>query len=284
LLISENGRIHGDGIRIENPFESGYTSGVGLFETILVHRGEPLFLEEHYHRMEGSISRVKLPPLPPCSQIRSWCREYIRALSQSDTVGEQGRFSGKLRLNYVKKNCLGADIHIYGEHFSYPMEWYRKGIRAAYSTQPFVAGSDLEGLKSISYLEHVLQRQRAMESGFQEVVLLSKAGVICEGTVSNVFWVEGDKLFTPSLDTGILPGVVRSWVIRKAKELGMEISETFSGAKALEKIVGMFFTGSLMGIMPVSEFEGKQIGTLENEIYKRLKSCYDELLDDLKQW
>ena len=275
MLISENGVIHDKGIVIENPFESGYMTGNGLFETICVNKGKILFLKEHYTRMKNSLQKIKLPALPEFEMVSKWCEDYIEALSGE---GDRFLFSGKLRMNWVKKGCCKGDLHIYGDAFSYPMEWYHSGIKAGYGKAVYFTGNMLDKIKSLSYAENIIRKTNAMEDGFQEAVRVNGEGELCEGSVSNIFWVIGRTLYTPSMDAGILPGIVRNWALKKAKEMGIDTSEIITGKATLDRVDAIFFTNSLMGIMPVSNFENRPIHTLENGIYRQLREEYLNLL------
>lgn len=275
MLISENGIIHYDGIKLENPFKSGYTTGYGLFETLYVNKGEPLFLEEHYKRMKRSIHLMKLPAMPEYNIVVKWCNNYICALIKENCVSE---FSGKLRINWVKSDGQSADLHIYGEAFSYPINWYKKGIRSGFSKDICYSGSKLDKIKTLSYAENIIGKSNAMEDGYQEAIRINRADEICEGTFSNVFWTSGNALYTPTIETGALPGIVRQWVIKTAIENEIEVVEKAFGKSVLNKVDSIFFTNSLMGIMPVSVFEHREIKTLDDNIYKLLSRKYKNLL------
>jgi len=275
LLVSENGMIS-TGIRLENPYESGYTTGYGLFETILITRGKPLFLKEHYDRMKKSLHIMKLPALPDLELVVKWCEDYICALLQENCIIE---FYGKLRINWVKSSSTSAVMHIYGEAFSYPIDWYEHGIKSTFSKDIYYSGSKLDKIKTLSYAENIIEKSNAMEDGYPEIVRVNEAGMICEGVFSNVFWITNNVLYTPALETGALPGIVRHWVLEFAKESGIECIEKAYGRSKINKADAIFFTNSLMGIMPVNEFENRKISTLDDTIYKLISSKYAILLE-----
>lgn len=276
MIVSENGVIRKDGIRLENPFESGYTTGYGIFETVYVNNGEPLFLQEHYNRMKKSLPALKLADLPEYTTVREWCDDYLKELSAGSGMKS---FSGKLRINWVKRGNFNADMHIYGDTFSYPREWYENGISSCFSEDVYFSGSKLDSIKTLSYAENIVEKSNAMENGYQEALRLNSNGDICEGTVSNVFWVKANILCTPALDTGALPGIIRQWVIEKAQGDGIETIETTCGKASLDEVDVIFFTNSLMGIMPVSLFENRKIETLEDKTYLLLRDKYLKLLE-----
>ena len=71
----------------------------------------------------------------------------------------------------------------------------------------------ISGIKSLNFLNYILARMRAQDEGFDEAILLNTRGHIAEAATSNIFLVKDGKLVTPSLDSGILPGITRRTVI-----------------------------------------------------------------------
>lgn len=60
----------------------------------------------------------------------------------------------------------------------------------------------------------VYDRARAaLPEGVDEAILLNEQGEVCEGTITNLFLRQGDRLLTPPLACGLLPGVLRQSLI-----------------------------------------------------------------------
>jgi len=72
--------------------------------------------------------------------------------------------------------------------------------------------------------------------------------------MSNIFWLSGGELYTPSLRTGCLPGTVREMVLEN-----LECREAEAGIEALEAAEAIFLTSSGIGIGPVAEFAGRRL-------------------------
>ncbi|WP_249664245.1 aminotransferase class IV, partial [Lysinibacillus sp. D4B1_S16] len=79
------------------------------------------------------------------------------------------------------------------------------------------------------------------------------------GVTSNVFWVKNDKLYTPSLETGILPGIARARVIKKADALGLEVREGFYTKEDLRQSTECFITNSVQELVPIIYIENQQL-------------------------
>src|SRR5699024_6649857 len=71
----------------------------------------------------------------------------------------------------------------------------------------------LAGLKTTSYAENAVMVDRAARHGASEAVMPNTAGMLCEGTGSNIFYVMGDEVVTPTLASGCLAGVTRALLL-----------------------------------------------------------------------
>src|SRR5258708_37327251 len=81
-------------------------------------------------------------------------------------------------------------------------------------------------IKSLNYLNNILARIEANNSGFEEAVMLNAEGVVSEGTVENIFIVNGRKLITPPLSAGALYGVSGEARMELAAQMGLAVSAT----------------------------------------------------------
>src|SRR5207249_1182015 len=112
-----------------------------------------------------------------------------------------------------------------------------RGTRAGAATvvvsrRPFAPGS-LGAHKTTSRLPYHLAREEARVAGADEALLVSEAGEVLEGAVSNVFAVIGGEVITPPLSTGILPGITREIVLRRCAALGLPARERTLSLAAL---------------------------------------------------
>jgi branched-chain amino acid aminotransferase len=115
-------------------------------------------------------------------------------------------------------------------------------------------------LKSLSFLNNVLAKLEAKKSGAVEGLFLNPEGYLCEGTVSNLFWIQGGKLKTPSAQSGILEGITRGVVLELARRIKMEVEEGIYPAEDLLSAEEAFLTNSGMELMPLTVVNGKKIG------------------------
>jgi branched-subunit amino acid aminotransferase/4-amino-4-deoxychorismate lyase len=119
--------------------------------------------------------------------------------------------------------------------------------------------SALAGLKCASYAENLVALEHAARLGFEETVFLNTAGHLCEAATSNLFLVKDGGIFTPSLDTGCLPGITRAVAIEIAARLGIQSTEGFLTEADLDNADEIFLTSSIRGVMGVSRFGERRL-------------------------
>jgi branched-subunit amino acid aminotransferase/4-amino-4-deoxychorismate lyase len=112
--------------------------------------------------------------------------------------------------------------------------------------------SPLASLKTTSRADLVYGKLEADAAGADDAIFLTHDGFIAEATTANVFLVAGDRLLTPSVDCGILPGTTRDWCIRWAGASGLRVEEAELPLSALVDADEAFLTSSVAGITPVT--------------------------------
>ena len=123
--------------------------------------------------------------------------------------------------------------------------WYRQEDRSL----------PLRGKISGAYITSSLAKTEAVESGFDEAILMNSQGKICEASGMNIFVVRDGKLITPGLDQDILEGITRDSVITLAKELGIEVIERAVDKTELFIADEVFFSGTAAKVTPVKQVE-----------------------------
>ena len=144
------------------------------------------------------------------------------------------------------------------------------------------AGSSLAYQAKIAglYINNALAKTEATENGFDEAILLTSDGHVCEGSGENIFLVIANKLVTPASYDSFLMGITRNTVIKLAQnELGLEIIERQIDRSELYTADECFFTGTAANLTPIAEIDRRKIGSGEiGEITKKLQKLYSEVI------
>lgn len=251
-----NGAVSRDG-RISIA-DRGFTLGDGLFETIPLYGGAPYLLDRHLARLRAGAGVIGLAVPFGDEDVAAWMDEL---------VSKNGVERGAARLTVTRgvspRRGYGMDeesrpswaLSVRPYEPLAAEEWDAGLVLAPVSIRKNPL-SPLGGIKSTSALERVLILDEAARSGAGEALALTVDGFISSPAASNVFWAAGGRLYTPSLECAILPGVTRGRVMEIAREEGIETTEGRFRPEALEGAEEVFITNSLLEIAPVRAVSG----------------------------
>jgi branched-chain amino acid aminotransferase len=162
-----------------------------------------------------------------------------------------------------------------------PPEKYESGFKAALSFLRRNSQSPLSQLKSTCYIENILARMAARAVGCDEAILLNEQGYLAEGSTTNIFLVSNGELITPSLESGVLPGITREAVLETARAANIKTQARQVELKELIEAEEAFVTNSILELMPLTWFEGKPIGTGKlGQLTRKLTAAYRKLVDE----
>jgi len=261
-------------------FDHGLLYGDGVFEGIRAYHGSVFRLKEHIDRLFYSAQAILLAiPMSHAEMMKAVidaCRRnklrdgYIRLIVT--------RGVGTLGLN--PRSCKSPSVIIIaGSIQIYPPELYARGMDIITVPTTRNLHSALNpAIKSLNYLNNILARIEANNSGFEEAVMLNAEGFVSECTVENIFIVNGRKLMTPPLSAGALYGVTREAVMELAAQMGLAVSEPNLTRYDLFNANECFLTGTGAEIVPVVKIDGRVIGAGKpGPVTKRLVSDYHAL-------
>ena len=235
--------------------DSGFYFGKGLFETILIKNGKPLFCKEHLERLNNGLRELNINKHISEEDVLEKC-ECMDDIALKVMVSEQNTVFTTREVPYKE-----AD--------------YEKGFSLDLSRVKRNESSSMVYLKSFNYMDNIIENERCKKEGFNEVIFLNTRDEIAEGSVSNIFFIMEDEIITPKVECGILDGVVRKILIEKFSSK-YNIREKIIKLTELEKCRGVFVTNSLMGLMWCNCFSGK--GYEKSSIYSDIKEEYMQLL------
>lgn len=244
-------------------FDHGLLYGDGIFEGIRAYNGRVFKLKEHIDRLFCSAKAILLSiPISHDEMMQAvvaTCRKnrirdgYVRLLVT--------RGVGTLGLN--PKRCKDPSVIIIADKIQlYPPALYEKGMQIV--TVPTVRNlhSALNpAIKSLNYLNNILAKIEANNSGCEEAIMLNAEGFVSECTGDNLFMVRAGQLFTPPLSAGALYGITRGVVMEMAREEGLTVSEPNLTRYDLFNADECFLTGTGAELIPVVSIDGRVIGT-----------------------
>lgn len=241
--------------------DGGWLHGAGLFETIRAAGGRVFRLNAHLDRLRNSAEQVLRPlderSLPTADQLENLLR-------RNELVDARLRITvsaGEMRPTTSDEPSSMTVCVTAVPLAEYPPAYYEKGITAVICPYRQCPDDPLVGHKTTSYLPRLLGLRAAERARCQEALWFTTRNELAEGSISNVFVVRNGRLFTPPLNTPVLPGVARAVVLELARETGIEANEARLGIDDLLDADECFLTNVVMTVMPVVRVERREIGT-----------------------
>ena len=226
------------------------THGLGLYETIKLAGGVPVFFEEHIARLVQGIAALGLSKEIDKPELA----EQICRLSEAN-----GGRDNSCRLLVTAGPPEGAsNLLVQTDRRDFPNRPLRvvtyRGVRV--SAQ----------YKAMTVMQSYFAQRAARAAGVDDALLVDGEGRIFEGATSNVFVVRAGGLVTPPAEGDILPGVLRAKVEELATGTGIPVVEAWARVADLRPDDGVLLTSSVRGVVPVERVDGVKLMIHEQEL------------------
>ncbi|MDD2731528.1 MAG: branched-chain-amino-acid transaminase [Candidatus Portnoybacteria bacterium] len=241
-------------------FDRSFLYGDAVFETMRGYAGIIFKLDAHLTRLLSSLKALKIRHGYTKDHLKEAVYKTLNANKLKSAYVRLVITRGEGRFGIGYKDTFTPNLIIVAKNFDGYPEWmFLKGVSAK------IMGvqneySILSNIKSSNYLNFILARFDAQGMGFNEAVLTNTKGNVTEGATSNIFIVRSDSLITPSINSGVLPGITRSVIIDIARKLKLPVKEKAVSRRELISADEVFLTNSLAEVLPVTKVEGRKIG------------------------
>jgi len=200
---------------------------LGVFETLWVIDGKPLFFAEHRAELARAMEALGL------------ATEFDFAAEAATLPTKSGRWRWIVTPEETRTLFSEEDWFL-----AEPVEL---------SISPVRVGSNNwdARFKTISYLTHA---QAWKLAGSGDAVLLNEHGHVASASRGNIFWRRGDRMFTPAHEAGCRRGVVRDFVLKH-----FPVVEGHFPLAELVSADEIFVTNSMKGIIAVGKIDGRSV-------------------------
>lgn len=247
-----------------DPREAGFAYGMAVFETIKVAEGRAYFWKRHWRRFQQSIAECFGYN---CSEADE--QAVLSALAPLAKDYALGDFM--LKLSFMMR-ADEPSVFVYARA---PFPCPSMASLWLNLDYPINEASVLKGQKTHNYFENMWLRRAAQAAGFTDYLRVNCAGHICETTSANCFFIRDGEALTPSIASGIIPGVIRECVI---ETMGFETGEL--RVEELRSLDAAFITNSSVEILPVERIEGFSDGgtvSFDPVIHPLIKAATEQL-------
>jgi branched-chain amino acid aminotransferase len=292
-IVNVNGQIISSAEAKVSVFDRSYLYGDSLYEVVRTYDGKYFGVDEHLERLEAS---AKLCHMNLAQDRKTFVREIERTHQAFNDA-----FNGAAFRNQHKNteaycriivsrgvgkigfglNCLTTPTQytIIVQPLELPsQEQYERGYKLKVVDRLRNDKRALDpAMKSGNYLNSLLGYLEATSSplpgnsaksallwkldSFNDALLANADGHITEGTTFNIGYIKRGIFVTPPLDIGILDGITRRFLIKMAREMGMEVREVRFPKERLYEADEVFWMSSIREAFPVTQVDEHVIGT-----------------------
>jgi branched-chain amino acid aminotransferase len=265
--------------------DRGFLFGDGVYEVVRTYARRPFLIERHLDRLRASADalRLSLEGLPPIDAVvndlvrRSDAGEcYIRIMVT------RGSSPFDINPDLAREPRLAIIVR--------PLDMpnavdYQQGIAVALVHVCRSPRTALDpAIKSGNYLNNILALMEAHDRGARDAFMLNPDGEVTEATTANIFLVKDGRVATPWLQSGLLAGITRGFLIEQAGARGMTIAERKVVRDDLLAADELLITSTKRGVMPVTTLDGKPVGSGKpGEVTRELAKFYDLGVKDWMQ-
>ena len=257
--------------------DRGFQYGDGLFETIAVTNGQPVFFDRHMDRLKAGCLRLYIP-FPGIEllalETQKLCQHSSKAvLKLIITRGSGGR-------GYRQPDAIQPTRVLSLYPFpDYPDTYQEQGITARFCDTRLGLNPGLAGIKHLNRLEQIMARAEWTNPDIQEGIMLDMNEHVIEGTMTNLFYVKNETLYTSSLTLAGVAGIMRGIIMAMASEHGLSwIEHTFTKDELLSADE-VFVCNSILGIWPVKHIATTcfPVGVITRQLQIWLAQFQDEV-------
>ena len=256
--------------------DRGFQYGDGLFETIAIVNGQASFLDLHLARLEKDCNRLKIP--------------YPGTELLTVEVEQLAKNSAKAVLKIILTRGIGGrgyrqpdlinTTRVLSLHPSpdYPDSYKQYGIQARYCDLRLGLNPALAGIKHLNRLEQILARSEWSDSAIQEGIMLDFNDHVIEGTMTNLFYVKDNIIYTATLTLAGVSGIMRGIIMTLCATHQLIVIEHDFKQADLLAADEIFVCNSIIDIWPITELATTQfpLGVITQQIQSWLAQYQNE--------
>jgi 4-amino-4-deoxychorismate lyase len=259
--------------------DRGLHYGDGLFETIPVQDGSLLCFEEHAERLISGCERLSIP-FTNTDLLKVEANSLINGIDKAVikiiiTRGQGGRGYA------LPENTEPSRIISLYPFPQYSKENSEQGVNVRTCDYRYSHNPRLAGIKHLNRLEQIMARSEWDDYSIAEGVVLDHDENVIEGTMSNIFYVLDNVLYTPDLSNCGVEGIVRNKIVKLAPDINIQTKINKISHQSLLAADEIFLTNSVIGVWPIKMIDEKvfSVGKKTQQIQQLLldNNCIPKL-------
>lgn len=239
--------------------DRGFQFADGVYEYIAFFNRTLLDADLHLVRLERSLAGLEIPAPMPMPALALVIKELMARNTRENgavyiqiTRGEARRDHG---FPLPRKPTLVMTVS--PPKTPKPSE-RENGVSVI--TEPEIRWGRCD-LKTVGLLPNVLAKQQAVLAKAREAWLVTPAGMVTEGAISNAFIIKNGTIITHPKTSAILSGIARDVALKLAQNLQIRVEERGFSLEEARAADEAFITSTSANVLPVTTLDGKPVGS-----------------------
>lgn len=260
--------IENEKIKERDSFEESFLKeGKSLYEVIRIIDGAPLFLKSHLERFYNSAKLEGLNLWLAEEEIK----ENINRLIEINKVS-----IGNIKLVFNFNKGKNNNFLCYFLKHNYPEDIeYKKGVK----TILYHGERENPNAKVINMDFRKIVGEKIKEEKAYEAILVDRNGYITEGSKSNIFMIKDGKVVTAPIEK-VLPGITRQNIMDVCKNLNLNVEEEKVHYKDIDKLEGLFVSGTSPKVLPIKSVDEIEFKSSENKLILSIMEGYNKAIEE----
>src|SRR3989338_6076978 len=239
-------------------------------------------LEDHFNRLSESARIIGIDGFNGSWNYLKFV-QAIKKLNHENKIKEDVFIRATLHVDEELPGTRSRGLHTVFSMLAYEAKpiLSQNGARLKTSVWRRVPDYSIPSRAKVNgaYINSVLAKQDALDSGYDDCIFLDSVGHVCELSAANIFLVRSGKLITPDTASDILEGINRKTIIQLAKEAGIEVIERTVDLTELYIADEVFASGTSAFIAPVVEVDARRVANGKTgSMTSKLKKLHEEAL------
>jgi branched-chain amino acid aminotransferase group I len=242
-------------------FDSVVQGGDAVWEGLRVYDGRVFALDRHLDRLFASAHTLRFEGLPSREEVRAAVVGTLTANGMYDSAHVRLTLTRGPKVTSGMSpefNRAGCSLIVLAEWK--PPVFESSGIRLISSSIRRNSPATLDSkIHHNNLLNNILAKIEADVAGVDDALMLDLHGFVAETNATNIFFVRGGTVVTPSADA-CLPGITRGIVIELCNDAGIPLEERNVSTSEAYTADEVFTSGTMGELAPVLEIDGRAIG------------------------
>jgi branched-chain amino acid aminotransferase len=248
-------------------------------------------LPEHHKRLRDSAKIIGIDVPAEVADYKRF-EKLVRELLAANVITRDVFVRASIHVDAVLPGTRSRGLSVVLSMFVYDADSIvpREGARLKTSLWRRVPDTSIPSRAKVNgaYVNSVLARQDAIDSGYDDCIFLDGAGHVCELSAANIFMVRDGTLYTPDTHSDLLEGINRKSVLQMARDLGITTQERSIDLTELYVADEVFICGTSAFLTPVTEIDARIVAAEAGPLTWQLQTVHEAALQGTsakyKQW